>query len=127
MIIRNEREYQEALRRFKMDHEVNEQQRHAFAAAGLTPDQIDTAMEPLLSFQAKLSEEITWYENVQQQNFTPTKRLTDMGRLLIALRLSRADLTQRELAEPRRERCGSFARRAKRISRHNARSRPADP
>ena len=97
-MIRNEHEYQEALRRFKKDHEVNEQQRQAFASAGLSPEQVDTAMEPLLSFQAQLSEEITWYENVRRQNFTPTKRLTDMGRLLIALRIARG-LTQRELAE----------------------------
>jgi transcriptional regulator with XRE-family HTH domain len=96
-MIRNEQEYQEAIRRFKSDHEVVAQQRRAFAEAGLTPEQVEVALQPMLSFQAQLTEEITWYENVQRRNFLPTKRLTDLGRLLIALRIA-SGLTQRELA-----------------------------
>jgi DNA-binding XRE family transcriptional regulator len=97
-MIRTEQEYKEALRRFKRDREVAAKQREELIAAGLTPEEVNTAMEPLLSFQAQLTEEITWYENVCRGHFAPTKRLTDLGRLLIAARIS-SGTSQRELAK----------------------------
>jgi DNA-directed RNA polymerase specialized sigma subunit len=97
-MIRSEHEYQEALRRLGQDRDVARKQREALGAAGLTAEQIDTAMEPLLSFQAQLEEEITWYENVRRRHFSPAKRLTDLGRLLIALRIA-SGLSQKQLAD----------------------------
>jgi transcriptional regulator with XRE-family HTH domain len=55
-------------------------------------------MEPLLSFQARLEEEVAWYENVRRRNFAPLTDLTHTGRLLIALRIANS-LSQRELAQ----------------------------
>ena len=97
-MIRTEAEYQEAIRRVKQDREVAEQQRLALVDMGLTPEEVEAAMEPLLCFQEQLTEEITWYENVCRGHFSPIKRLTDLGRLLISLRIANG-LTQRELAE----------------------------
>lgn len=97
-MIRSEAEYKEALRRLQQDREIAAKQRETLRAAQLTPEEVERAMEPLLSFQAQLSEEIAWYENVRRRNFTPIARLTQIGRLLIALRLANG-LTQRELAE----------------------------
>ena len=96
-MIRSEHEYQEALRRYRQDREVAEKQREALVAAGLTPEQVERAMEPLLAFQAQLGEEITWYEDVRRRSFSPARRLTDLGRLLIALRIA-SGLTQKQLA-----------------------------
>ena len=97
-MIRNEAEYQEALRRLEEDRRVATAQREALAGTGLMPDEVERAMEPLLSFQAQLHEEISWYEDVRRRNFPAIRRLTQMGRLLIALRIANG-ISQRELAE----------------------------
>ena len=97
-MIRNEAEYQEALRRLEKDRQVATAQREALAGTGLMPDEVERAMEPLLSFQAQLQEEISWYEDVRRRNFPVIRRLTQIGRLLIALRIANG-ISQRELAE----------------------------
>ena len=79
-MIRNEAEYQEALRRLEEDRRVATAQREALAATGLMPDEVERAMEPLLSFQAQLQEEISWYEDVRRRNFPVIRRLTQIGR-----------------------------------------------
>ena len=97
-MIRNETEYQEALRRLDQDREVAARQRAALEAEGLRPEELERAMAPLLSFQAQLTEEVDWYERVRRREFPAITRLTQIGRLLIALRIAHG-LTQRELAE----------------------------
>ena len=97
-MIRSEAEYQEALRRLEQDRQVAAAQRDALAARRLSPDEVGQAMEPLRSFQAQLEEEVAWYENVRRRNFPAVRRLTHIGRLLIALRIANG-LNQRELAE----------------------------
>jgi len=98
MVIRSEPEYQEARRRLEQDREVAARQREALAAAGLPADQVERAMQPLLSFQAQLAEEIEWYEHVCRRSLPEMRWLIQLGRLLIALRIADG-LTQRELAE----------------------------
>jgi DNA-binding XRE family transcriptional regulator len=97
-MIRNEAEYQEALRRLQADQDVAARQREVFVKAGFSADEIERGMEPLLSFQAQLAEEIEWYENVRRGKFPVARRLTQLGHLLIALRIA-SGLTQRELAD----------------------------
>jgi DNA-directed RNA polymerase specialized sigma subunit len=97
-MIRNETEYQEALRRLTQDRDVAAQQCAALEAEGLTPEEVGRAMEPLQSFHAQLAEEVDWYERVRRRDFPAISRLTQIGRLLIALRIANG-LTQRELAE----------------------------
>jgi ribosome-binding protein aMBF1 (putative translation factor) len=97
-MIRGESEYQEALRRMEQDRQVAAKQREALVKAGLAEEEVERGMEPLLSFQAQLAEEIEWYENVRRRNFPAIRRLTDVGRLLIALRIANG-LSQRELAD----------------------------
>jgi len=98
MMIRNEAEYQEAQRRVRQDREVADRQREALTEAGFAPEEVERGMEPLLSFQAQLAEEIEWYERVRRRDFPVIRRLTQVGQLLIALRIA-GGLTQRELAE----------------------------
>lgn len=96
-MIRTEREYREAQRRMQQDQAVATKQRAALVAAGLSPDEIVRAMEPLLSFHAQLQEEVEWYQRVQKRDFQAVSRLTGIGRLLIALRIA-GGLSQRDLA-----------------------------
>ena len=97
-MIRNESEYQEALRRKAQDQDVAAGQRTAFVNAGFTPEEVERGLEPLLSFQAQLADEVIWYEKVCRREFAPVSNLAQVGRLLIALRVA-GRLTQRELAE----------------------------
>jgi ribosome-binding protein aMBF1 (putative translation factor) len=97
-MIRSESEYHEALRRVEHDREIARQQQEALGAAGLSPEELDHAMQPLRSFQAQLQEEVAWYESVRRGTLPPIRRLTDLGRLLTALRIAQG-LTQRQLAE----------------------------
>jgi hypothetical protein len=57
-MIDNETDNQKALSRHDQDHEIAAQQRAALKAEGLTPEEVERAMEPLLSFQAQLAEDV---------------------------------------------------------------------
>lgn len=96
-MIRNEAEYHEALRRLQQDQDVAARQREAFVKAGFPPEEVERGMEPLLSFQGQLADEIEWYENIRRGNFPVVRRLTQLGQLLIALRIT-SGLTQRDFA-----------------------------
>jgi DNA-directed RNA polymerase specialized sigma subunit len=97
-MIRSEAEHQEALRRHAQDQEAANRQRAALVEAGLTPEEVERGMEPTLAFNAQLEDEIAWYENVRRRNFPTIRRLTQIGQLLIALRIANG-LSQRQLAE----------------------------
>ena len=97
-MIRNEKEYQEAIRRIQEDQRVIEQQRRELGKEKLTPEGIERAMAPILSFHQRLVEEVEWYENVKRQNFESISSLNQIGRLLIALRIA-GGLSQKDLAD----------------------------
>jgi DNA-directed RNA polymerase specialized sigma subunit len=97
-MIKSEHEYKEAYGRLERDKEIIAQHRQALEQANLTQEQIDRAMQPMLSFQAQLEEEVHWYEDVRNQQIQDFSNFTQIGRMLIALRISQG-LTQRALAE----------------------------
>lgn len=97
-MIRNEREYQEALRRVKDDQDFIAEQRRTLEGLALSPDEVERAMGPALSFHAQLVEEVEWYERVRRRDLETIHSLTAIGRLLIAARIANG-LTQQELAE----------------------------
>lgn len=96
-MIKTQREHEEALRRIEQDKELAAIQRRRLEEANLSPDEIERGMDPLLSFQAQLIEEVEWYERIRRGDFALLKDLSDLGRLLIALRIAHG-MTQRELA-----------------------------
>ena len=97
-MIRNEREYQEALRRLSDDEAFIAQQRAALQGIGLASDEVERALEPARSFHAQLVEEVTWYERVRRRDFEAIQSLAAIGRLLIAARIANG-LSQKELAD----------------------------
>ncbi len=96
-MIRNEREYQEALRQIAGEEAIA-QQRGTYHDMGLTPEEVDRVMGPTLSFRAQLIEEVDWYERVRRRDFEAIHSLTAVGRLLIAARIANG-LGQKDLAE----------------------------
>lgn len=97
-MIRNDREYHEALHRVKDDQRFIAEQRATLEGMGLAPDEIERGMGPALSFHAGLIEEVAWYERVCRRDFETIHSLTAIGRLLIAARIANG-LTQQELAD----------------------------
>lgn len=97
-MIRNEKEYQEALRRLTDDEAFIAQQRAALQGLGLASDEVERALEPARSFHAQLVEEVTWYERVRRRDFEAIQSLAAIGRLLIAARIANG-LSQKELAD----------------------------
>jgi len=97
-MIRSEQEYQECLRRLEQDRQHIAQQKTALKKAGLSGKQIEKALEPTLSFHQQLLEEIEWYEKIKRRGFGEMRKITDIGRILIALRIAN-NLSQQELAD----------------------------
>lgn len=64
-MIRNEKEYQVALRRLEQGKEVIKKQREALKKAKLTPKEIKRVVDPILSFHQGLVEEVEGYENAK--------------------------------------------------------------
>jgi len=97
-VIRNEREYKEALSRLERDREVISAQRRALVERGLSEEEVNRGLGPLLSFRAQLEEEVEWYERARRREFKVSHDMRDTGYMLIALRIAN-QLTQKELAE----------------------------
>lgn len=97
-MIRTEKEYQDARTALQKDKEFIELQRKTLAGMSLTPEEIERAMEPTLSFHLQLQEEVEYYEKIKRGDFSAINNLTQMGRLLIALRIYK-NITQKELAD----------------------------
>ena len=96
-MLKSEQEYVLALRRIEDDREVAARQREELAAVGLNPQEIEHAMEPLLSFHAQLAEEVEWYQRIVAGDFTSLEELDAVGRLLIAIRIAH-NISPAELA-----------------------------
>lgn len=97
-MIRSEAEYREAVKRLVADRLFIQAQREALQTRGFTPEEVATGLEPTLAFHAQLKEEVAWYERVKRLDFGTITSLTQVGRLLIALRIG-LEITQKELAD----------------------------
>lgn len=98
-MIKTESEYQECLKRLEDDRRTMQAQREKLEELSLPADQIELVMAPLLSFNCQLKEEVEWYERVKRRDFGVFTQLTEIGPLLVALRIangiSQADLANR--------------------------------
>lgn len=97
-MIRNDKEYQEARKRLEADQAIIETQKKLLAQEGLTDEQIQRGIDPLLSFHQQLAEEVEWYEHIKKGDIGTILSFTDLGKCLIALRIA-SGMTQKELAE----------------------------
>ncbi len=97
-MIRNEAEYQEAVRRFKEEKKRLSEHQERLAGTGLLAAELKRALDPLRSFQAQLEEEIDSYERLKRGDVDALLNLHGLGRSLVALRIARG-ISQRELAE----------------------------
>ena len=95
--IRSEAEFEDAVRRLAQARDIERQQRLELAEMGLAPEQIEGVLQPGRVFHAQLEDEIAWYERARSRIFPSVTRLSDIGPLLIALRIGNR-WSQRDLA-----------------------------
>jgi ribosome-binding protein aMBF1 (putative translation factor) len=65
---------------------------------GLSDEEVERALGPVLFFRAQLEEEMEWYERVRRRDFEIIDNLSAVGKLLIALRIA-SGLSQKDLAQ----------------------------
>ncbi len=97
-MIRNEKEYREAVERVGREKERLALQEAELTAMGLGPAEIKRALDPIRSFHQQLEEEINAYERLKRGEFDEIENLRGLGQLLVSLRIARG-LTQRQLAQ----------------------------
>src|SRR5687767_14424025 len=88
-MLKSQEEYEMALRRIEEDRHTAERQRIELSQAGLTSEEVERAMEPLLSFHAQLIDEVRWHEQIMRGDYSAAQQLGALGRLIIAVRLRR--------------------------------------
>lgn len=96
-MIKNETAYQKAIEKLKQDKEIIAREKKRFKDMGLNDEQMEMAVQPLVSFHEQLKEEVTYYERIKRGSFNPIHELTDIGKSLIAYRIY-IGMPQAELA-----------------------------
>ncbi len=96
-MIRTESEYRKTLERLEQNKTQIRSQRQHLEAQGFSTDQTDRVLQPLLSFQAQLEEEIEIYDRLRRGELPTLYSLSDIGQWLIGVRISQG-LSQKELA-----------------------------
>ena len=96
-MIRTETEYRQALQRLKEEVETLHVQRDHLIGLGLSDEEADRAMQPMLSFHAQLEEEVEAYTQMKRGDLGTLSSLTAIGRWLVGARIARG-LSQAELA-----------------------------
>lgn len=96
-MIRNESEYQKAVRRVVEEKQRLDEYKKSLHVEGLASEQIQRALDPILSFHLQLCEEVESYERLKRGEFGELMNLHGLGRFLIGLRIAMG-LSQREFA-----------------------------
>lgn len=96
-MLKSREEYVMAKQRIEDDRRIADRQRERLQAAGVTGEELDRMLEPLLTFHAQLAEEVEWFDRIASGDFSSVNDLEAIGRLIIALRLAQ-DVSQEELA-----------------------------
>jgi hypothetical protein len=97
-MIRNENEYQEAVKRLRQESERLKEQKSKLVSRDHSKEQIKRVLDPIRCFHEQLKEEVASYERLRRGEFEQLHNFDGVGRLLVALRIAK-DITQRDLAE----------------------------
>ncbi len=97
-MIKNESAYQKAVEKLEKDQKFIASEKKRFEEMGLSPEQIEMAVQPLISFHEQLKAEVEYYEKIKRGSFNPIYKFTDIGKTLIAYRIY-LGMTQAELAK----------------------------
>lgn len=96
-MIRTRAEYERSRETLRGLHAGIDAQRAECLARGLSSDEAERALQPLQGLAGQVAWEIAQYERWRAGQVDPLTDLTQLGHMLIALRIAR-DWSQRELA-----------------------------
>jgi ribosome-binding protein aMBF1 (putative translation factor) len=97
-MIRSESEYQEAVKRLKLDLDHIHAEEQRLRQANFSSDQVARAIAPMRSFRAQLEEEVASYERLRRGQFDELLNFQGLGRTLVAIRVY-LGVSQRDLAD----------------------------
>ncbi len=97
-MIRTDAEHHRALAQLEQDAATIKAQRQHLESIGITGEQLERAMQPMISFREQLKEEVETYEQMKRGELGAISSLTGIGRWLIGARIA-LGLSQKELAE----------------------------
>lgn len=88
-MIRTEAEYRKAQERLKQDEKTIQMQREQLEEMDLSGQEVERALEPMISFRDQLREEVETYERMQRGDLEVLHNLTSIGRWLIGARIAK--------------------------------------
>ena len=89
-MIRTDAEYRNALERLDQEAETMRRQRaHLQQEMDLSDEEVERAMQPMISFRAQLEEEVETYESMRRGDLGALYNLRGLGRWLIGARIAR--------------------------------------
>lgn len=98
-MIRTDKEYSAMKKRLLQDEKLIQAQKEELKKMGLTEEQIQRVVEPVISFYQQLKEEVAYYERIKKGELDAIENLSGLGRILIgariALGISQSDLANR--------------------------------
>lgn len=97
-MIKTDSAYKKAVEKLKEDKKLIEAQKNKLIDLNLTEEQIDQALQPMITFHIQLKEEVEYYEAIKRGIFLPIIDLSGIGRTLIAYRIYR-NMSQEKLAQ----------------------------
>lgn len=96
-MIRNENEYQKAVKRVEEEQKRLAETKILLKEKGLKQEEIKRVIDPIESFHLQLKEEVEGYEKLKRGEFGEIINLRGIGHLLVCLRIAKG-MTQRDLA-----------------------------
>jgi ribosome-binding protein aMBF1 (putative translation factor) len=125
-MIRTEAEYKNAQKKLDQEQETLQRQREQLGEIDLSDEEVERALEPMISFRDQLREEIETYEQMRRGDLPDLHDLRSIGRWLIGARIAKGwslsqladklDVSVQQVSrDEQNEYEGITARRAQRI------------
>lgn len=88
-MIRTEAEYRKAKKRLTRDEKTIRMQREQLEEMDLSDEEVERALEPMISFRDQLRENVETYERMRRGDLEVLHSLTSIGRWLIGARIAK--------------------------------------
>jgi len=88
-MIRTEAEYKNAQEKLDQEQDTLQRHREQLEEMDLSEEEVERALEPLISFRDQLREEIETYERMRRGDLSALHNLNSIGRWLIGARIAK--------------------------------------
>jgi len=88
-MIRTDAEYKNAQEKLDQEQETLQRQREQLEEMDLSGEEVERALEPMISFRDQLREEIETYERMRRGDLSALHNLNSIGRWLIGARIAK--------------------------------------